>query len=31
VTDLVCRVDVRGAAPLARAEVIGRRQLMPDV
>ena len=30
-TDLVCRVDVRRAAPLAGAEVICRRQLMPDV
>jgi hypothetical protein len=30
-TDLVCRINVRRAAPLARAEVIGRWQLMPDV
>lgn len=29
--DLVCRVDVRRAAPLASAEVIGRRQFMPGI
>src|SRR5581483_984733 len=31
VADLVCRVDVRRATPLSRAEVIGRRQLVPDI
>ncbi|WP_439406622.1 hypothetical protein ACNJX9_35055 [Bradyrhizobium sp. DASA03076] len=30
-TDLVCRVDVRRATLLAGAEVICRRQLVPDV